>query len=302
MWKSSTKNLSKKILSLFCLILIVFIGMTAIVTAQESGSAPPMGSGDGSGGGSNVHFALVETKPKNGATDVNVNTTIWLLFNKNAVFMSLRENNKANIILKDADGDKVSAEVTMKDDQLEPEFRREMVVVPSEPLDPGSTYTLTVGKAVQAKNGQSLEKDYTVTFTTAGKSNTVTKQSNETKTTGTQTSQNPGNSLVTEQSSKVTKPTAAVTAPNQASTNAENSVKTVTSDAIAANSAITSKAIGIDQPTQNDKITTDPSAQTGVTSTNTSKGSGLTSGVIILILILFGGIAAVFLTKNKGRK
>lgn len=158
----------KRLANIFCVVLIVLITTTSAAVAVESGTAPGAGTGDGSGGGSDVAFALVQTKPQDGATGVSVSDSIWLLFNKNAVNMTVRDNNKANIVLRDSDGDKVSAEVTMKDDQIEPEYRREMVVVPSGPLDPGTTYKLTIGSAVQAKNGQTLGKAYTVTFTTAG--------------------------------------------------------------------------------------------------------------------------------------
>ena len=40
--------------------------------------------------------------------------------------MTVRENNKANIILHDASGNKVNAEVTMKDDQVAPDFRKQL--------------------------------------------------------------------------------------------------------------------------------------------------------------------------------
>jgi hypothetical protein len=158
----------KRLANIFCIALIVLITMTSAAAAVESGAAPGAGTGDGSGGGSDIAFSLVQTKPQDGATGFSVSDSIWLLFNKNAVNMAVRDNNKANIVLRDSDGDKVSAEVTMKDDQTEPEYRREMVVVPSGPLDPGTTYILTIGSAVQAKNGQTLGKAYTVTFTTAG--------------------------------------------------------------------------------------------------------------------------------------
>ena len=154
----------KRFANLFSIVLIVLIAMTTATAGAETGT----GTGNGSGGGSDIAFALVQTSPQNGETGVNVGDSIWLLFNKNVVNMAVRDINKANIVLRDSDGDKVRAAVTMKDDQIEPEYRREIVVVPSSPLEPGTTYKLTIGSAVQAKNGDTLGKSYTVTFTTTG--------------------------------------------------------------------------------------------------------------------------------------
>jgi flagellar basal body-associated protein FliL len=163
--KRKQRSKMKRSAKIFCIVLIVLMAMTSAVAFAASGT----GTGDGTGGGSDIAFALVQTKPENGATGVSVGDSIWLLFNKNVVNMTVRDINKANIILRDSYGDKVKAAVTMKDDQIEPEYRREIVVDPSGPLDPGTTYKLTIGSAVQAKNGQTLGKSYTVTFTTAGK-------------------------------------------------------------------------------------------------------------------------------------
>ena len=154
----------KRLANIFCIVLIVLVAMTSATAVAETED----GTGDGSGGGTDITFALVETNPQNGATDVNVSSSIWLLFNKNVVNVAVRDINKANIVLRDSDGDRVSAAVTMKDDQIEPEYRREIVVVPSNPLAPGATYKLIIGSAVQAKKGDTLGKTYTVTFTTAG--------------------------------------------------------------------------------------------------------------------------------------
>jgi FtsP/CotA-like multicopper oxidase with cupredoxin domain len=158
------RPMMKRVANIFCIALIVLLAMTSATAIAETDA----GTGDGSGGGTDIAFALVEANPQNGATGVNVSSSIWLLFNKNVVNVAVRDINKANIILRDLDGDRVSAAVTMKDDQIEPEYRREIVVVPSDPLDPGTTYKLTIGSAMQAKNGDTLGTTYTVTFTTAG--------------------------------------------------------------------------------------------------------------------------------------
>jgi len=153
----------KRLANIFCIMLIIIIAMTSATAVAETED----GTGDGSGGGTDIAFTLVETNPQNGATGVDVSSPIWLLFNKNVVNVAVRDINKANIVLRDSDGDRVSATVTMKDDQIEPEYRREIVVVPSDPLNPGTTYKLIIGSAVQAKKGDTLGKTFTVTFTTA---------------------------------------------------------------------------------------------------------------------------------------
>ena len=155
----------KRLASILCILMMVFIAMTSAPAVAETGT----GTGDGSGGGSDIAFAVVQTDPQDGATGVDVKASIWLLFNKNVVNLSVRDINQANIILRDSAGHVISAEVTMKDDQVEPEYRREIVVVPSDPLNPGTTYILTIGSAVQAKNGDTLGKACTVTFTTKAK-------------------------------------------------------------------------------------------------------------------------------------
>lgn len=165
---------NKKILSLL-IIFIILISLASTALATSSGTAPDSGTGSGS----SVAFALVESKPANGATNVDVDSTIWLLFNKNVVNMTVSDINKANITLKDEDGNKVSAAVTMKDDQIEPEYRREIIVVPSSALDPRTTYYLILGSAMRAKNGQTLGEDVTLTFKTAG----VAASANEAATT-----------------------------------------------------------------------------------------------------------------------
>jgi methionine-rich copper-binding protein CopC len=196
------KFMMKRFTGIFSIALIVLIAMTSVPAVAET----EIGTGDGSGGGTDIAFALVESTPQNGATGVDVNDSIWLLFNKNVVNMTVRDINKANIVLRDSDGHKVSAEVTMKDDQVEPEYRREIVVDPSDSLDPGTTYKLTVGSAVQAKNGQTLNESYTITFTTA-ENTTSSQQSGTTDSSQGQSVDNTQDGSSQGQDSNVENPT-----------------------------------------------------------------------------------------------
>lgn len=95
---------------------------------------------------------------------------IQLHFNKNVIYLLIRESNKKCFSLSAKDGTKVPIEVIMADDQTPEGFekRRDISVRPLEKLEPGTAYVLKVSPDLQAKNGMSLGSEAEVNFVTAG--------------------------------------------------------------------------------------------------------------------------------------
>ena len=124
------------------------------------------GSGDGSGGGHNTPLGLASSNPADGASNVAVNTQIKLTFNKNVINMSVKDNNVKCFALYN-NGLQVPINVIMADDQIQPEYKREVTIAPQS-LQPGSSYTLKISPELQAKSGAVLGQEIKVSFTTAG--------------------------------------------------------------------------------------------------------------------------------------
>lgn len=114
---------------------------------------------------SSVPFQLVESTPENSAVDIELNVEIKLLFNKNVVNFSVKDNNANCIKLYDEGGQAVSAELIFPDDQVEPEKKREIYIKPTE-LNENTKYTIEISKDMLAKNGSTLGETVFVSFTT----------------------------------------------------------------------------------------------------------------------------------------
>lgn len=143
-------------------ILLVLSCIIAVPVFAEDGS------GDGSGGGQGVPLGLASSTPADGAKNVSLDSDIKLTFNKNVIYLTLRENNKKCFSLVSQDGSKVPIEVIMADDQIHPEEKRNIGIDPLEQFKPGTAYTLKISPDLQAKNGTSLDREVTVSFVTAG--------------------------------------------------------------------------------------------------------------------------------------
>jgi len=118
------------------------------------------------GEGKAVGLALAESNPENGAVDVPLDTQIKLLFNKNVVNLTVKDNNSKCFRLLDADNNEVPIEVIFPDDQIEPERKREINLKPLEQLKENTTYKVEVSEMLQAKNGTNLGTAVSITFTT----------------------------------------------------------------------------------------------------------------------------------------
>lgn len=123
--------------------------------------------GDGEGGGVDP-VKLEFSVPASGTVNVSPELeTILLVFNKNVVYMTIRDANMAAISLAAADGTPVAITIEMGDDQLYRELRRDVKVHLGETLKPDTEYILAIDPTFQAKNGTTLDRRVTVAFTTA---------------------------------------------------------------------------------------------------------------------------------------
>ncbi|AWW28341.1 Ig-like domain-containing protein [Acetobacterium sp. KB-1] len=134
-------------------------------TTTETTTAP--GSGDGIGGGSDKPLTIVTTIPAAGASDIAVDTPIKLEFSKNVAYATVRDANLKAVTLWAGD-QLVKTEITMADDQLEPDLRNFIDIVPSEPLLEDTVYTIKVDKTLSSKSGVVLAEPLELTFTTVG--------------------------------------------------------------------------------------------------------------------------------------
>jgi len=143
-------------------VLLLTLSLPAAFAAGGGG-----GGGGGTGGGSGEPLALVSVTPEDGAVDVAQPVEIKLVFNKNVVHMSVHDANAQKFNLTDADGVMVPLDVVMADDQIEPEKREEVILIPKEELTPDTVYTITVAAGLESKSNTVLEQDLKLTFRTA---------------------------------------------------------------------------------------------------------------------------------------
>jgi len=111
-------------------------------------------------------FALVESTPQNAAQNISVDAQIKLIFNKNVVNLTVKDNNSKCFSLFDSNNQTAPIEVIFPDDQIEPDKKREIYLKPKEPLKENTTYKVVISPELQAKNGSSLEKCISLAFTT----------------------------------------------------------------------------------------------------------------------------------------
>lgn len=111
-------------------------------------------------------FTLVESTPQNAAQNIAVDSQIKLIFNKNVVNLTVKDNNSTCFNLFDSNNQTVPIEVIFADDQIEPDRKREIILKPNELLKENMTYKLEISPNLQSKSGSTLEKSVSLTFTT----------------------------------------------------------------------------------------------------------------------------------------
>lgn len=182
------RNQKYGILAILMVVMLLFSSATGYAKGDGSGG----GSGNGSGGGSGQNEPLVITScDVDGATDVAVDKTIELTFNKNVADVTVLDKNAKCISVKDAKGNPATYTVTADE-----EFDARQTLYVNCELDPDTTYTINVSKDITAKNMKNkLDKDYSFTFTTAAAKDTD-EQAKEPATENTESEESQSNSTV----------------------------------------------------------------------------------------------------------
>ncbi len=162
--ESSMKLIRPSIAAIVLPIVLLFSMLISV--------CPVLAEGDGSGGGQDVPLGLASSSPVDGAQNVALDTRIKLIFNKNVVNMTVKENNLRCFSLY-AGNVAVPIEVQMADDQINPELKREVNLIPRQVLQPGTDYSVVISQALQAKNGVVMGKDVKIRFKTAAAEKSV---------------------------------------------------------------------------------------------------------------------------------
>ena len=124
------------------------------------------GDGTGDGAGRENPLTLASSSVPDDAQNVDPNARIVLTFTKNVVHFNVKENNLQCFSVTDSKGNAFPIRVVMGDDQVDPEAKRIVTIVPQSPDRAGETYTLTVKKGLTAKNEENvLEEDVNLRFT-----------------------------------------------------------------------------------------------------------------------------------------
>ncbi len=140
-------------------ILILFIFMSIPFAYGEEASTEKKEGKSGA-------FDFVESTPGNSAKDVELDGQIMLLFNKNVVNFTVKDNNEKCFSIKNAKNEEVPIDVIFADDQIEPDKKREIILRPKKPFDENTAYVIHISPALKAKNGDSLDRDVAISFTT----------------------------------------------------------------------------------------------------------------------------------------
>lgn len=266
------------------------------------------GQGDGTGGGKDQPLQLATSIPADGAKDVSLSEGIKLTFNKNVVYMTIRDDNKKCFSLFSADGKKIPIEVIMADDQIEFDKRRNVTVKPLQELESGTTYTLKVAPQLEAKSGATLNQEATVTFTTAGtKASSVEKPAAPTagdKSGSTQERPVATAAAGGKSGSMQERPTATATTGQKASSSGtlDSSQKANPTDSEVTNEATAAQ----DQDMATEQPVTEAADQLGAVDESTDstlpmdeEEEGLNQGVIIGVVLILLAAAAYVLYRKK---
>lgn len=270
--QKSRSSLVLALVVLFCLFL------TLPVLAEG-------GSGDGSGGGKDIPLGLASSDPADGASNVTVDTQIKLTFNKNVINMSVKDNNVKCFALYN-NGQQVPISVIMADDQIQPEYKREVTIAPQQSLQPGSSYTLKISPELQAKNGTVLGQEIKVSFITAGRKDvTPTTPKNDSGNT-IKPSEPVKQQTATDKNQAVQNQ---VTADNRADTN-----KLETSD-----NQVSADKDNNTKPDQ-DKVNDVEKSSSDVSKTQTANNdNGISKPLIAGIVVVAGALILYFLLRRK---
>jgi len=122
----------------------------------------------------NKSLYLEETMPKDSSKDVPMDAVVKLLFNKNVVNFSIKDNNASCFSIVDENNKEVPIDIIFPDDQIEPEKKREITIKARESFKESTTYTVNISSKLMAKNGNTLGENISLSFTTVQLSNNKT--------------------------------------------------------------------------------------------------------------------------------
>lgn len=154
------KGIKRTITVLFASLFISVFGILPVCAGSGGGT------GSGTGGNGDVALTVVSSSIKDGDSNVPLNPTIDLQFNKNVVNLTVKENNSRCFHLISSEGNSVKIKIIFPDDQLKSNYKEHIFIVPEQNLAPNSKYTLTVDKTLQSKSANALGNPYSITFTT----------------------------------------------------------------------------------------------------------------------------------------
>lgn len=280
---------------LFYTFMLISLLAVTVNSVQAAGGDV---SGDGSGGGSGNPLTLVSSQPATGASNVPQNIRIKLVFSKNVVNMTVKENNLKCFTLVSKDGKPLSIEVLMPDDQIQPELKREIEVVPNKGLLAGTEYNLKIAPNLTSKSGVTLGQQVVVAFSTAGQQITATKA------TAPESPSQPDKPLTSQANSNVagSKKLATVQAPVNSETSATGPKSTTSPSTTVSQIPTTSQTPATSQsptasqtPTINQGVTKEP-----VNSTNPQPGFVTMIVVVVFGVLTLGAVYYVFI-RSQGK-
>lgn len=233
--------------------------------------------------GKKVEFCLEDSIPQNSAVDVEPDSNIKLIFNKNVVNLTVKENNLKCIILKDEHGQVVPSELIFPDDQVEPDKKREIYIDPVDNLKENTTYTVEISPDMLAKNGSKLGETVYVSFSTIS---SVAQEVPETKNT--------------EQPVKATEEVSTTPQQTEATEESTSEVKAEESPAkedAALEESITEEVLEANAPEDDNQSSEENSSTKENEATEELKNFGLIFALIVLMLA-----ASAFIVYKKIKK
>lgn len=161
----------------FLTIALLIFALLPSAAFAEGGDGSGGGTGEGLGLNKGTPLTLEQSSISDGSSDVPINPTIQLDFNKNICNVTVLANNKKCFHLTEQDGDAVAIRLVFPDDQVQQDYKRQAFLIPLEELKPDTAYQVAVDHTLTAKNGTTIDNAHRVTFTTGTQR---TEQENET--------------------------------------------------------------------------------------------------------------------------
>lgn len=104
---------------------------------------------------------------EDGQTDIPIDIAIELEFTNNVVNKNVAKDNAKCISLSSQEKE-IAVVIEMADDQIEPDKKRIIRVIPTALLAKGQVYELIISGELSAKNGNKMGEDVMISFSTEG--------------------------------------------------------------------------------------------------------------------------------------